>query len=67
MKSYDAIKNVRLFAALQSLTPQVVKDLQVEAEFNRCVPEYRKLGCTLAQFKRAVSHTVDIELIAKPQ
>ena len=67
MKSYDAIKNVRLFAALQSLTPQVVKDLQIEAEFNRRVPEYRRLGCTLAQFKRAVSHTVDMELVAKPQ
>jgi len=67
MKSYDAIKNLRLFAALQSLTPEVVKDLQVQAEFNRIDPEYRRLGCRLAQFKRAVSHTVDIELVAKPQ
>jgi hypothetical protein len=67
MKSYDAIKNIRLFAALQSLTPEVVKNLQIEAEFNRFHPEYRRLGCRLAQFKRAVSHSVDIELIAKPQ
>ena len=68
MKSYDAIKNVRLFAALQALTkPEVIKDLQVEAEFNRIDPEFRRLGCVLAQFKRAVAHTVDIELIAKPQ
>lgn len=63
MKSYDAVKNVRLFAALQALTPEVVKDLQVEAEFYRNTsPEHRSLGCRLAQFKRALQ-VIEVDAI----
>ena len=68
MKSYDAIKNMRLFSALQAMTPEVVKDLQVEAEFNkRLSPDHHKLGVLLSQFKRATAvHVVLAQRVNKP-
>lgn len=69
MKSYEAVKHMRLFAALQTMTPQVVKDLQVECEFNKRVsPDHHKLGRMLATFKRATNvHTVLAQMIDKPE
>lgn len=68
MKSYDAIKNMRLFGALQALTPDVVKELQVECEFNkRLSPDHHKLGVMLSQFKRATAvHVVLAQRVGKP-
>lgn len=68
MRSHDALMNMRLFSALQALTPDVVKDLQVEAEFNkRLSPDHHKLGRLLSQFKRATAvHVVLAQRVDKP-
>jgi hypothetical protein len=66
--SFDEVKNLRLFGALQSLTPEAIKDLQDEAEFNKRVsPRHHKLGCLLSRMKRdLVVSSVLAQRVGKP-
>lgn len=66
--SFDDIKNVRLFGAIQSLTPEAIKDLQTEAEFNKYAsPAHHRMGCLLSRMKRdLVVREVMAQRVNKP-